>query len=134
MSQLILFTFTFFSWKLPQGKWIHFVIWSLKSLSYILFYNITIWIERTGYWSKIHLGSNVCFNTYYVNMSKFLSHLLFGLFFVEWELIQVNLLNCGKSSVGEKNLCMCVPYKSLVNGNSCFVLFFPFCLWFLTGF
>lgn len=129
MSQLILFTFTFFSWKLPQGKWIHFVIWSLKSLSYILFYNITIWIERTGYWSKIHLGSNVCFITYYVTMSKFLRHLLFGLFFVEWELIKVNLLNCGKSSVGEKiSLYVCaIQVLSKRKLVFCFVFFLSVC-------
>ena len=61
-------------------------------------------------------------------MSKFLSHLLFGLFFVEWELIQVNLLNCGKSYVGEKkSLHVCaIQVLSKWKLVFCFVFSFLF--------
>ena len=68
------------------------------------------------------------FISYRVTMRKFLSLLKFSLF---WGLIKVNLLNCGKSSVGKNSLYMpvipqCLEHgKSYVNGRS---FFFSFCL------
>ena len=86
-----------------------------------------MWIERTGYWSEIYLGSNVCFMSYHVTMGKFLSLLMFSLF---WGLIKVNLLNYGKSSAGKNPLYACyttMPWTWQVLGKQK-VFLFPFSL------
>lgn len=81
----------------------------------------------------MYLGSNVGFITYCVTMNKFLSLFMFSLFLVKWGLIKVNMLNCGKSSMGKKSLytsgipqCLECSRPSL-NGST-YIFFFCFFL------
>ena len=106
---------------------VHLVIWSLfyilcPGLSY---YNVNR-KDRVLEWNIS--GLKFFFISYRVTMRKFLSLLMFSLF---WGLIKVNLLNCGKSSVGKNSLYMPVIPQCLWSWQVLCkwkVFFFSFCL------